>query len=209
MYQLYYSPGACSLAIHVILNELNQPFEAINVSIQEGKNRSPEFLKLNPRGQVPVLVEDGKPLREGAAIIIYLLEKHSSPMLPKSGWERAKALEWIMFGNASMHPAYGRMFLASKTQDQAVKDYLFKTTSEQINKLWQLVDAQLAETPFICGQDWSAGDILLSVFANWNSYFSVPITLGDNVKRMIKNVISRPAYQKALQTEKIQYKAAA
>src|SRR5258706_9907840 len=93
MYTLYYSPGACSMAVHVVLGELGVPFETVNTSIPEGKNRSPEFLKINPRGQVPVLVEDGVVLREGAAIMITLMEKHNSPMLPKSGRERASTIE--------------------------------------------------------------------------------------------------------------------
>ena len=105
MYQLYYSPGACSMAVHVILNELNQPVELHKISLQEGDNRKPEFLRINPRGQVPVLVDDGFVIREGAAQIIYLLEKHKSPLLPASGKERAAALEWLCYANASLHVA--------------------------------------------------------------------------------------------------------
>src|SRR5580704_1768796 len=94
MYKLYYSPGACSMAVHVALNECNQPVTLEKINIREP--RSPEFLKINPRGQVPVLMDDDLTIREGAAILIYLLEKHQSPLLPKSGKERAVALECLM-----------------------------------------------------------------------------------------------------------------
>ena len=69
MYKLYYSPGACSLAVHVILNELAVPFEAVRKSTKDGSLKTPEFLKINPRGQVPVLVAGDTPVKEGAAMI--------------------------------------------------------------------------------------------------------------------------------------------
>ena len=124
MYTLYYMSGACSLAIHVVLNELGQQLKLENVRVPEGQPRNPEFLKINPRGQVPVLVEeDGNPIREGGAIIAYLLDKHHSPMMPKSGKARAKALEWLMFANATLHPAYGRVFFTMRNvSDQKAKE---------------------------------------------------------------------------------------
>lgn len=209
MYTLYYLPGTCSMAVHALLNELGQPVKLVNVSVPDGQPRSVEFLKINPRGNVPVLVDGDTVIREGGAIISYLLDKHNSPMLPKSGAERAKALEWLMFANATMHPAYGRVFFLKSTPDSEAKTAITKAAIEKINQLWADVDSQLAKTPFVCGNDVSAADILLSVIANWNHYFSYPITLGDNVKRMIKAVSTRPAFQKALTEETVTYKAAA
>ena len=110
MYKLYYSPGACSMAINAVLNECNQPVTLEKVDISPGKPRAPEFLKVNPRGQVPVLIDDEQILREGAAMLIHICEKHNSPLLPKSGKERDVALEWLMFCNATLHPAYGSQF---------------------------------------------------------------------------------------------------
>jgi len=208
MYQLYYAPGTCSMAIHIILNELNQPVELKKVILSEP--RSPEFLKVNPRGAVPALIDDGHVIREGGAIIAYLLDKHNSPMLPKSGKERATALEWLMFANSTLHPAYGKGFFVMKnTSDPAQKEALLKMAVEQVEKLWAELDERLASQPYVCGKECSAADILIAVIANWGSYFPVPIKLGDNVKRMLRDVTARPAYQKALATEQVEYKAAA
>jgi glutathione S-transferase len=209
MYQLYYSPGACSMAVHVILNELNQPVELHRVSLQEGDNRKPEFLKINPRGQVPVLVDDGLSIREGAAQIIYLLDKHKSPLLPASGKERAVALEWLCYANASLHPAYSRaFFLKRNAKDEAAKAELMKIAVAAINKMWADVDAHLAKNKYLAGDNLTAADILISVFANWESWLPLPTVIGANTKRLIKEVISRPSYQKALETEQVEYKAA-
>ena len=93
-YKLFYSPGACSMAVHIALNECGQAVELVNAELH-GAARNPEFVKANPRGQVPVLVDNGQIIREGAAQMIYLLDKHNSPLLPRSGPERARALEWL------------------------------------------------------------------------------------------------------------------
>jgi glutathione S-transferase len=212
MYTLYGMTGSCSMAVHVLLNELNQPVTYKDVRVPEGQSRPAEFLKINPRGNVPVLVDGDTVVREGAAIITYLLDKHSSPMLPKSGPERAKALEWIMFGNASMHPAYGKVFflMHALKEESPAKQQAMDAAIAGINKLWADVDTQLSKTPYVCGDKISAADILFTVYANWGQGgFAKNITLGANVKRMLKDISSRPAYQKALADEKVEYKAAA
>lgn len=210
MYSLYYLPGACSMAIHVVLNELGQKVTLENVSVPDGQPRSAEFLKVNPRGNVPVLVDDGEIIREGGAIITYLLDKHNSAMLPKSGKERARALEWLMFANASLHPAYAKVFFAMKSiTDPAAKDQAIKAAIAQIEKMWEEVDARLAANPYVCGKDVTSADILLTVIANWDQYFPQKVKLGANVKRLLKEITARPAYQTALKLEQVEYKAAA
>ncbi len=86
---------------------------------------------------------------------------------------------------------------------------LFKAVLEQINKLWADVDAQLAKTPYVCGKEMTAADILLTVIANWGATFPAKVTMGGNVKRLITEVSQRPSYQKALKAEEVEYKAAA
>ncbi len=210
MYKLYYSPGACSMAVHAVLNELNVPFEPVEISLKNGDAKKPEYLKINPRGQVPVLIEeDGTPIKEGAAIIIHLCEKHQSPLLPRDGMARTKALEWLCWCNATLHPAYGRvLWLNRNLPDGDVKDKAVKAACDQIQTLWNEADARLSQTPFLAGNDCSAADILLAVFANWGFIPHLP-TLGANVRRVVKAVSERPAFKKTLQTEKVDYKAAA
>ena len=208
MYTLYYSPGSCSMAIHVLLNEVGAEFKLENTAIREGKNRSPEFLKLNPRGQVPALVEDGKSMLEGGAILAYLADKHASALLPKSGWERAKALEALMFCNSTLHPAYSRLFWLMRTEE-AGKDVYMAKAAEWVNRLWQDVEAQLQNQPYMCGNECTIGDVLLTVIANWSANVPTPITIGPKTKALFARVIARPSYQKALATEGVEYKMAA
>jgi glutathione S-transferase len=205
MYKLYYSPGTCSMAVHVALNEINQPVTLEKVDIH-GAQKPAELLAVNPRGQVPVLVDGDITIREGAAILTYLLEKHDSALLPKSGKEHALALEWMMFANATMHPAYSRCFFLKKNKaDEA----LLNTATDMLNKLWTDVDQRLASNKYVCGDKMTIGDILLTVYANWSGNVAGTVVLGPNVKRLLKEVSARSAYKKALQEEQVEYKAAA
>jgi glutathione S-transferase len=208
MYKLYYSPGACSMAIHVVLNECNQPatFEKIDLAAP----RPPEFLKINPRGQVPVLVDGDQVLREGAAIILHLCEKHQSPLLPKSGPARDVAIEWLMFCNATLHPAYARcFFLLRNTQDAAAKEHLLGVALAMLNKLWAEVEERLGASAYLASDSITAADILLTVIANWANYLPKAPMLGPRTKKLLQTVIARPSYKKALEAEQVEYKAAA
>jgi len=209
MYKLYYSPGACSMAVHVILNESNQPVTLEKVNLQEP--RSPEFLRLNPRGQVPVLVDDNRAIREGAAMIIYLCDKHQSPLLPRDGEARTTALEWLMFCNATLHPAYARCFFLMRNAQEPAKEQLLGVAIAMINKLWGEVEQRLAQTPWLAGENITAADILLTVIANWKKNFPNPdaVTIGSRTKKLLQTVIARPSYKKALELEQVEYKAAA
>jgi glutathione S-transferase len=199
MYRLYFLPGACSLAMHTLLLELEQPVELIN------KNAVSDFAAINPLGAVPVLVDGSTVLREGAALMLYLLEKHANNWLPASGLPRARAIENIMFANATVHPAYSKLFfLKGSITDEAARAEGFQAVVASLNKLWRLVDSQLAEQPYLGGNSPSPADLLLTVYAGWNAYFPLPIELGSNVARMIAAVRARPAFQRALAAEQAQ-----
>lgn len=196
MYKLYYMPGACSLAIHALLNELKQDVEVID------RSKVVDFDKLDSRGMVPILIDNGQVIREGAAIILYLLEKHKNSMLPESGLEKARFVEWVMFANATMHPAYGRLFFIGKTlADGPVKQQALNAASEAINSLWQAVERQLKNESYLFGAKISVVDMMLAVYAGWGKYFPVDIVMGEKVRNMIAAVNAHPAFIKAIQEE--------
>jgi glutathione S-transferase len=210
-YKLYYAPGACSLAVHALLNELKLPYTTQKIDTKAP--RTPEFLKINPRGAVPVLEIDGKILREGAAIIITLLETNKSPLLPSEGFERAKALEWLSFANSTLHPAYGRGFgLGYLPVDDKTKDTILNTKIvPQIQKYWDEVETQVKkEGGYLAGKQPTAADFLVTVIANWTPMlFGDKIKFGPGTQNLLRSISARPSYQKALSDEGVQYKAVA
>lgn len=209
MYTLYYMPGACSVAIHVALNEVGAEFKLENVAVPNGQPRSPEFLKINPRGSVPVLKINDFILREGAAILLHLLDTHENSLLPKSGLERAAALEWLSFANASLHPAYSAAFFQHRVLGDAAKENpLYKPAIEKIQKYWDEIEQLLQTRDYLCGKDSTIADILITVIANWSPMMKEPINFGQKTKALFNRIISRPSYQKALSTEGVTYKVA-
>ena len=220
MYTLYYSPSACSLATQVVLHELGQPVEIIDVQQLEN------FKDINPVGAVPVLVDHSlsntgegytdKALTEGAAIILYLLNKHENTLLPAKGHARQQGIENMMFANATMHPSYGRLFFIAQhisdesTHGQKIRQAAFDTAAESINYLWQVVEQKLAIQAkdekflggsFLGGSKPSAADILLAVYSRWGASFPVEITLGPKVQKMLAAVLALPSFEKALAAE--------
>jgi glutathione S-transferase len=209
MYKLYYSPGACSRAVHVVLNEIGENPELIKINTAAGEQKKPEFLKINPFGVVPVLVDDGTVILEGAAQIVHLCDKHKSPLLSREGLARTKALQWLSFANATLHPAYGRMFMLRKLDlDDAARDSLVKQYTAIIQGLWDKIETHLAANgPFLAGKDVTPGDILVTVISSW-SPFDQKFNFGPKTKALIESVSSRPAFKKAKDLETAEAKAA-
>ena len=196
MYTLYFIPNACSLATQAVLNELDQKSTLVH------KLDANHFEALNPVGTVPVLVDGDKVINEGVAVILYLLNKHKNNLIPESGDARHRAIENMMFANATMHPAYGRLFFAqANVSDAAARQQVFDSAAVAINKLWQVVEARLEHTPYLGGHDISPADILLAVYSRWGEFFPVDIVLGPNSRLMVDAVLKRDSMQWAIQRE--------
>ncbi|MYM63373.1 glutathione S-transferase family protein [Pseudomaricurvus sp. HS19] len=196
MYTLYFLPGACSLATQVVLNELAQPVRLIH------KQDAENFQELNPAGTVPVLKHDGQVLNEGVAILLQLLQQHDNPLLPSGSTEKQRAIEDMMFANASMHPAYGRLFfLENNLNATAHKQQAFQAAASAINHLWSVVETKLGKQAFLGGDTLSPADIMLTVYSRWGGLFPVDIVIGPRTRAMINRVIQRDSFQLALQRE--------
>lgn len=198
MYTLYYMEGSCSLATLSVLNEIGvDGTEVID------KAKVDDYKHINPVGAVPALVDGDATLREGAAVMIHLLDKHSNTLLPKEGDARQKAIENIMFANATMHPAYGRLFfLGQAVENDDVKQDLMNKAAGMINNLWEVVELQLKDQDYLGGDAPSAADFMLTVYSRWGGMFPVDIIIPAKTEKMIANILSRDSFVKALEMEK-------
>ncbi len=203
MYTLYYLPGACSLATQVVLHELNQDVTIVN------KNSVEDFNEINPANVVPVLSDGENIYREGAAIMLHLLNSHENTMFPKEGLEKERAIQDLMFANASMHPAYGRLFfIANNLDDGEVKQQAFDAAVSAINHLWQVVESLLSDQLFLAGKQPGVADIYLSVYARWGEFFPVNIQVGPRTQAMFDAIYQRDSFKRALANEAEQAEAA-
>lgn len=169
--KLFYSPGACSLASHIALQETGAPFEAVRVNFAENQQRSPDYLKINPKGRVPVLADDDFIVTENPAILYYVSQKFPDAGLwPRDLKARAICLEWCAFLSSGVHVSYAHIRRAERyaTGDEAIANVQAKgkiTTRET----WEMVEKKLASAkgPWAAGDVYSIADPYLLVFWHW------------------------------------------
>ena len=207
MYTLYSIPGTCSTGITILLEKLAVDFKTV------AREDVPNYTEIVPTNAVPALkTEDGQIITEGAAIVLYLLEKHNSDMLPADLSEKAEFLKWLMFDYATLHVAYSKLFtIAMKVKmDEAEQANVMQQLGDQTSALWEIVDKRLSDKTFIMGDQATIVDYLMAIYSSWGNYFpNVKISLGQNVERFIADVQALPEFKAGFQTEQIQFKAAA
>jgi len=202
MLGLYYAPGACSMAAHIVLEESGEPYDALRVDLAKGEQRAEAYLKLNPLGRVPVLrLDDGKPLAENTAILPYLGQRFG--LWPNDPIAEAEALSRIGFFAATVHPAYAHVgrperYSADPTTFPALKEMGLKAFHGYLKQ----IDGMLA------GREWfldgySVIDPYGLVFYSWGVRRELPMPELKNYTAFKDRMLQRPAVGRALEDEKI------
>ncbi len=205
MYTLYTIPGTCSTGITALLEKLNVEYKTVT------RDETPNYSEIVPTNQVPALVTDGQVITEGAAIALYLLEKHENDMLPKDLSKKGEFLQWLMFNYATLHPAYSKILTVGKCMESSEeKTKLKQKLADNLSGTWQIIDKQLATNKYMMGDEPSVMDYLLTIYTSWEHYMpDVKITLGANVRRLVQDVTALPEFQAAYQSENTEFRAAA
>lgn len=205
--KLYYASGACSMAVHVVLEELGVDYEAQKIELSKGEHKQPEYLKINPRGEVAAMEIDGENCSENAAMIIYLNDKNNGKMIPKEGMPRMKAMQWLMFVNSGLHGAYSKFMFVNRNGGD---DKMLQAAQDLIQSKWDEIERHLTAENQTClaGDSITAADIYMAVCANWGFIKQMP-KFGQKTKALIQKVVAMPSYQKVLEKEQVEYKAAA
>lgn len=214
MITLHYFPGNASLIPHIVLHELGVPFELALVDRERDAQRAPEYLKLNPNGQIPVLVDGDTVLYETAAICLHLADTHAAAgLIPGPGSAaRAQAYKWLIWMTNTLQArllhyfypdrlvAPGNAAAAAEVRAQAQSD---------IGRMLQQLDTQLASHGghWLLGERYSIADPYAFVLGRWTRGFSGAASrpareypqLGPYLQRMLQ----RPAVQRAIAAEKL------
>lgn len=175
--KLYYIPGACSMADHIVLEWIGKPYETQEVAREA--LRSPDYLKINPSGQVPALaVEEDWVLTENVAILNYLMDLSPEAKLDGQGSprERAEVNRWLCYLNVDVHGAFKPLFrpqrfIADESQHAAVQDM----ARQHLRTHFERLNAQLADREWLTGHR-SVADAYLFVVLRWAKRMQV--TLG-------------------------------
>lgn len=188
MYQLYWSPGAASLAVHWMLIELGVPFESVKTDIDSRAHKSPEYLKLNPNGVLPTLVIDGKPHAEAAALLLMLAERHPKARLaPEPGSpSRADYLQWMFAFANTLQPAYRLWFYPAEGAGPANAEATKGEARKRIEAFWSRVDEVLSDgRRYFLGDQLTAVDFMATMLARWSRNMPKPAQTWPNVGKYI------------------------
>ena len=167
--KLFYSPGACSLAPHVALEEAGAAFEPVRIALADGQQRTPEYLAVNPKGRVPALADGDWVLTENPAILSFGARRFPGAGLwPRDAGDEARCAEWLAWMSSTIHPAYAHVRRPERYADgDAAKEAVVAKGRETCRELWRAVDARLGRGPWALGERFSVADPYLLVFWLW------------------------------------------
>lgn len=197
--KLFYKPGACSLASHITLRESGKDFSLIGVDLMHKRmENGDDFLKVNPKGQVPaLLLDDNTLLTEGVAIMQYIADSVSDRQLlaPVGSINRYKTLEWLNFIATELHKGFTPLFRPDTPEE-------FKPTVRALlDKKLAYVDESLANSPWIAGSRFSIADAYLFTVLRWAFAVKLDMAGYKHIADYIARVAARPAVAAAMAAE--------
>jgi glutathione S-transferase len=210
MIQLYYSPGSASLVPHMLLEEIGVSFELVLVDRASAANRTPEYLKLNPNGQIPVLVDGGFVLYETAAICLYLAdrfpEKKLAPPLGTPG--RAIFYQWMAWCTNTPQAMLMHYFYPERMVDDgdaAAAAQVKRRAEARVGNMLEVLDQQLASHGghWVLGANFSAVDPYALMLCRWTRNFARPARSRPHIAPYLQRMLARPAVQRAFAAERL------
>lgn len=199
--KLYYAPQACSLAPHIVLRELELPFELIRVDNRSKQTASgADFLAINPKGYVAALqLDNGEVLTEGPAILQYLADlRPEAKLAPVNGtFERVRLQEWLNFVSTEIHGGMGWLFSAQFPE--GVKNLI----KEKLFKRFAVLCQTLERQDYLLAGGFSVADVYLFTVLRWAPLFAIELDRWPALVRFQARVDLRPAVQAALAVESV------
>lgn len=196
--KLYYTPGACSLAPHILLQETQLPHTLAQVDLKAHKTQQGEdYYSHNPKGYVPLLeLDNGEQLTEGPVIAQYICDQAKrTDLMPEAGtMARYRVMEWQNFITSEIHKPFGGLFVAS---DDNIKAFFLK----QLQRRYDWVNQQLQGKAYLTGDQFTAADAYLFTVTNWSGHLGLDLSPYGAVRDFMRRVGERPAVQQALRIE--------
>jgi glutathione S-transferase len=211
MITLHYYPGNASLTPHMLLRELGVDFELQLVDRTRGEHKSPAYLKLNPNGLIPVLVDGDLVLYETAAIVLHLVDTHpAAGLAPALGTaQRAHFYKWLVWLTNTVQATLIHYFYPERMVDEGnstgaaqVQAHAAKRVGECLTQ----IDDQLAASggPWLLGEPYSAVDIYAFMLCRWTRGFATrPARDHSHIGPYLQRMLARPAVRQTLAAEKL------
>ena len=203
MLKLFYSPGACSLASHIALEEAGAPYELMRLNFKADDQRKPEYLKVNPKGRVPALVSDRGILTESPAILAYIAQAYPAAKLaPTDPFDFARAQAFNSYLCSTVHVSHAHRVRGNRwVDDPAALKEMQRKVPETVGAAFALIENGMLEGPWVMGKDYSICDGYLFTMAQWMEGDGVDLSKLPRVMEHRARVAERPAVKRALAQE--------
>lgn len=204
MLTLFYSPGACSMASHIGLEESGAAYELKPVALAKGEQRTADYLKINPRGRVPALrLEDGSVLTENTAILSYLgLRFPEKGLLPKDSTAQARCISMMAWLSNSVHPAFTHIFRPERfSEDEAAYPSIKAAGKKTFWAALHEIDGIVAGKSWMQGDQFTVCDPYALVFYGWGARIELPVKDLANYTAWKHRMLERPTVRKVLERE--------
>ena len=199
--KLYHSARSRSIRPLWMLEEIGQPYEVVAINLQAGDQKKPDYLKINPNGTVPTLVDGDLVLYESAAICQYLADKFPEKGLAPAIGTPARALyyQWIHYAMSTIEPPAVTIFLHTILKPEAERlPVLVAEARTQLAAAIKVIDAALAGREYLVGSQFSTADVMVGSMLSWCQLLGLIGTDLANVPGYLGRLAARPAAQRAL-----------
>ena len=197
--KLFFAPGTCSLASHIILHEAGLPFDLVRVDLASGKTELGEdFRAINPKGYVPaLLMDDGQLLTENQVILQYVADQaQARRLVPEFGsLARYRMMEWLAFISTEIHRGFGPLW------NQQLPEVVHRLARERLASRFDFVDQALSTQEWLGGDNFSIADAYLFTVLSWTAYHHIDLSAWPNLLAFQQRVSERSAVKAALKAE--------
>jgi len=209
LYKLYYYPNNASLAPHFLLHEMGVEYELQFVDRESDSQKSAEYLKLNPAGRIPTLIDGSLTLFESPAICIHLCEQNpSKKLIPEIGsHERSQFFQWLTFLNNTLQAELMVYYYPHKhTTDETCVPSIVQAQEERIAEALLIIDKQIGDNPYLLGHDISACDFFLFMLAEWSMNIEKSPLTFSNLGLYLRNLAKHSTISEVCKKENISLK---
>jgi len=207
MYKLYYYPGNANLAPHMALEEIGAPYELVLLDRGKNAHKSPDYLKLNPHGRIPTLVDGEMVLYETSAICMHLADLHPEARLaPELGSaDRAQFYKWMVYLTNTVQSEMIVYFYPERWGGEgSCKETVRRNAEERLGQMFDIIEQSLSDNgPYLLRDRFSAADLMLIMLGRWSRGFERPARTLPAIGRFLERVAARPAVQRAFASEGI------
>ena len=203
----YYYPGNASLLPHMMLREIGAPFELRLVDRSQNAQKSVDYLRLNPNGRIPVLIDGDLVLFETAAVALHLADKFpEADLAPAVGSaERAQFYKWMVHLTNTPQAEYRAWFYPHEhVSDEAAAPSVKEGARQRLERMFDVISAQLDDKRWLLGDRFSAADLFLLMLIRWGRGMPRPPRETPNLGAFAERVLARPAVQETFKIEGIQ-----